>query len=234
MLTTAGDLIYKDIVYDPHDDGLRLIYADWLEDNDAPDHAEFIRERLAGREGLRAFNRLADGYAKRLSSLVGGETCSYGIYRAKPGETESDYGVPDGTPYISVRCRVSPARVEYAYFLFGRGLADAVALPLKVWEDRALVLAKCHPLSAVLLTDKTPGRATADDEAIGGVGWYGAEVPSLTAADEIPLHIWEKIPLPISQAYPYRVKIAPSVRDAKEALSVGCLVWARGKDANWS
>src|SRR5215470_8905667 len=38
--------LYQAILEQPGDDALRLIYADWLEDNDDPVRAEFIRAQL--------------------------------------------------------------------------------------------------------------------------------------------------------------------------------------------
>jgi uncharacterized protein (TIGR02996 family) len=43
MLTAYADAFQDDILEQPDDDVARLIYADWLEDNDEPERAEFIR-----------------------------------------------------------------------------------------------------------------------------------------------------------------------------------------------
>jgi uncharacterized protein (TIGR02996 family) len=40
---THEDAFLADIVENPDDDGVRLIYADWLEDHGQPERAEFIR-----------------------------------------------------------------------------------------------------------------------------------------------------------------------------------------------
>jgi uncharacterized protein (TIGR02996 family) len=47
MLTDAdSEGLLRDILDDPEDDGPRLIYADWLEEHDQPDRAEFIRVQV--------------------------------------------------------------------------------------------------------------------------------------------------------------------------------------------
>jgi uncharacterized protein (TIGR02996 family) len=40
---TTGDALLEDIRRHPDDDGPRLVYADWIEENGEPDRAEFIR-----------------------------------------------------------------------------------------------------------------------------------------------------------------------------------------------
>jgi uncharacterized protein (TIGR02996 family) len=52
---TDPDPFLRAIVEDPDDDAVRLIYADWLEENGQPERAEFIRIQctLAGRVSAR-------------------------------------------------------------------------------------------------------------------------------------------------------------------------------------
>ena len=55
MLTDAdGEGLLRDILDDPEDDGPRLVYSDWLEENGLPERAEFIRVQVekAGLEAL--------------------------------------------------------------------------------------------------------------------------------------------------------------------------------------
>jgi uncharacterized protein (TIGR02996 family) len=39
--TDTGDELLAAILATPEDDGVRLVYADWLEENDQPERAEF-------------------------------------------------------------------------------------------------------------------------------------------------------------------------------------------------
>lgn len=55
---STGDVILSDIIASPGDDGLRLIFADWLEDAGDPDRAAFIRvqvelQRFSHAENVR-------------------------------------------------------------------------------------------------------------------------------------------------------------------------------------
>ena len=53
---TDGEVLFRNILTDPADDLARLVYADWLNEHDQPERAEFIRlgvERHArGKTGL--------------------------------------------------------------------------------------------------------------------------------------------------------------------------------------
>src|SRR5262249_24085793 len=40
---SAGDALLQDVIAHPDEDGPRLIYADWIEENGRPERAEFIR-----------------------------------------------------------------------------------------------------------------------------------------------------------------------------------------------
>jgi uncharacterized protein (TIGR02996 family) len=40
------DALLQAIIGSPHDDGLRLVYADFLEENGQPDRAAFIRVQI--------------------------------------------------------------------------------------------------------------------------------------------------------------------------------------------
>ena len=66
---THEEAFLRDILEHPDDDGRRLIFADWLEDNGDPDRAEFIRVQIA-REHDRA--RAGKGYLdlRRVNALV--------------------------------------------------------------------------------------------------------------------------------------------------------------------
>src|SRR6476659_5225140 len=49
---SEGDSLYQAIYANPDDDTPRLVYADWLDEHDQPERAEFIRVQieLANRE----------------------------------------------------------------------------------------------------------------------------------------------------------------------------------------
>src|SRR5262245_21618304 len=42
-MTSDGEALFRAVCENPADDTPRLVYADWLEENDQPERAEFIR-----------------------------------------------------------------------------------------------------------------------------------------------------------------------------------------------
>jgi uncharacterized protein (TIGR02996 family) len=70
----TDDAFLADIIANPDDDSLRLIYADWLEDRGEPERATFIRVQCElARDGLRPDTRRADLEAKERELLAGHE-----------------------------------------------------------------------------------------------------------------------------------------------------------------
>jgi uncharacterized protein (TIGR02996 family) len=62
MRSDPGSQLLTAIVADPADDALRLIYADWLDEHDQPERAEFIRGQIQlarVKEDSRGRRRLA-------------------------------------------------------------------------------------------------------------------------------------------------------------------------------
>jgi uncharacterized protein (TIGR02996 family) len=52
MPSTADNPFLKAVVANPDDDLTRLVYADWLEENDQPERAEFVRVQVALAAGV--------------------------------------------------------------------------------------------------------------------------------------------------------------------------------------
>src|SRR5262249_22626393 len=52
------DAFLADIIAHPEDDAVRLIYADWLDEHDQPERAEFIRLQIARTGSLARNQRL--------------------------------------------------------------------------------------------------------------------------------------------------------------------------------
>jgi len=82
----------------PHDDTLRLVYADWLDEHGLPDHAAFLRlevrlrraERSQGWFGLcRAFLRAANATPDEWRELVSRPRLVGTTWRTGGGDNES-------------------------------------------------------------------------------------------------------------------------------------------------
>jgi uncharacterized protein (TIGR02996 family) len=48
MLDDTGQQLYRAVLAAPFDDALRLVYADWLDENNQPERAAFIRAQVKG------------------------------------------------------------------------------------------------------------------------------------------------------------------------------------------
>ncbi len=66
---TDGDALRRAVLADPDDDTPRLVYADWLDENDQPDRAAFVRAQV---EAVRAdpFGPAARAAAARAARLL--------------------------------------------------------------------------------------------------------------------------------------------------------------------
>src|SRR5262245_35833946 len=73
MTVTIADAFLADILDHPEDDTLRLIYADWLDEHDQSERAEFIRVQCElMREGLHGFwCNLCEALHRRERELLG-------------------------------------------------------------------------------------------------------------------------------------------------------------------
>src|SRR5829696_3648603 len=63
------DLLLKAVCENPDDDTPRLVFADWLQEHDEEERAEFIRLQVRHAELLRHAVQDADGLARRAREL---------------------------------------------------------------------------------------------------------------------------------------------------------------------
>jgi uncharacterized protein (TIGR02996 family) len=143
MIATAGDALLADIIADPKDDGIRLIYADYLEDNGDEERAEFIRVQL---EMARLHTCEC---APSLYVMPGCATCQLvEPIRRRQRDLLDRHGIdwlaglPGPLAFTSARMR--------------RGLVAAVSLPLALWLEHGPALVKAHPLEGIELSDRRP------------------------------------------------------------------------------
>jgi uncharacterized protein (TIGR02996 family) len=68
---SIGDALLEDICANPTDDDLRLIYADWLDDNGDPERARFIREQVRGVASWSTWYQKETEWTKAMPALPG-------------------------------------------------------------------------------------------------------------------------------------------------------------------
>jgi uncharacterized protein (TIGR02996 family) len=121
-----GDALRAAIVAYPDEDTPRLMYADWLQENDQPERAEFIRSSIADPDGFTHAFPL--GCAAQTIFHRDTEDLIVPILHASP------------LPEVSYTVR--------------RGFVEAVALPASAWFTYGNTLRRDHPVTRVRLTTR--------------------------------------------------------------------------------
>jgi uncharacterized protein (TIGR02996 family) len=243
---TEGEQLLRAVLEEPGDDTVRLVYADWLEENGRGKEAAYIRngvaichpERLnpehdmgAGWDGIIDFitqyppaDRNHCPLCRAISHQRGHPftralAADVGDIFGKPADWSGrkDPGVPN---YVGVRCR-------------GGFVAEVTTTAAQFTEEVARSLFSRHPVTAVCLTDARPS----EDSAIGStrVGWHLAEqTEDVDETDPgmgyIPLRIFERLTRMVSSpvdAYNLGLAVYQREADARGDLSDACCLWGR-------
>lgn len=115
--TTTGEGLFAAIIDNPDDDGLRLIYADWLEENEQEDRARFIRLQITAYAEDNAFCGI-DGKRSAVHERWARDVCEW----------------TGGMEYAHKRV------------IFRRGWVDEVRLCLALWSVNGPQIITKHPL----------------------------------------------------------------------------------------
>lgn len=171
------------ILADPEDDTVRLVFADWLDENGHHARAGFIR--ATGRQRLGAFLNVWQGYSQQLERATG--------LRCR------GHGQKAGAPYLHF---ISPddGTIGDVFLRFRRGFVDSVECRAGAWIAHAGDVCAAHPVRAVTLTDLEPypaGREVPDSiptwfrkRAVGGgVGNADFAAESASVPDPIFAHL---------------------------------------------
>lgn len=226
---SAKDAILQDIIANPEDDGLRLIYADWLEDNgDGMDSllAEFIRIqcRIAQME-------IESGHPKT-TPLAWSCKCDVCVAAVPIRKREAELLplISSYTPYI-----VPDPSIVLVDWAFRRGFIHAISCEVEVWLNHGKTLCNYHPLNKVDIAyvspmdDSTWGR---NDSSILGLDVANLNLPQ--PLHRLPRVIWDSLENYDRLTTGHLVADGPNNKHytggrtvAMEALSKACLKWAR-------
>jgi uncharacterized protein (TIGR02996 family) len=199
-MTTADDLLLA-IVTDPEDIGVRLVYADWLEENGQVERSEFIRvqtdiDRIC--EGNRRGKPETD--ATSLSSLISRESgLMWGVWNA---------GWMDPVP-----------RAWLSDSVINRGFVESISCTCSAWLEHGPAIVRQHPVTKVVLTDKRP---YGSDNYDPGWAWAVEE-----GSDSPPWRLPEVLVSLFDHRPPRFLYRSKSL--ALDALSAACIVYARAK-----
>jgi uncharacterized protein (TIGR02996 family) len=143
-ILTAGDAILRAILEEPADDGLRLIYADYLEEHGEGERAEFIRVQV----DLGTFD---DAY---YLSFANRETCSISAVRQIRRSAEL---LHEAWAMDLLALGLQSAHITCVNdWEFRRGFVSEVRCPLAAWMEHGEAVVKAHPVTRVVVTDREP------------------------------------------------------------------------------
>lgn len=151
---TREDAFIADIIANPADDAIRLIYADWLDGQGREEYGEFIRVQCE-----LANLRCEDG---RILNETGGSGACRGCVRWR----ELRQRERDLLDHLSENWSGSPLhwmldtkpgnQFQHPLAVLRRGFVAEAKCTCQEWLDCGPALVRRHPIERVVLTDKQP------------------------------------------------------------------------------
>lgn len=144
--TNDREGLLASIIANPDDDGLRLIYADWLDENDDPEQAELIRIQIDydRNKALYQCSRLMYCCGEFLDTL--NELIIKGCDRCC---RFADYKLRCSSLALFASRSLGFEGIDFTYI---RGLPDTIRCPAEWWLKHADKVTKYHPIREVHLT----------------------------------------------------------------------------------
>lgn len=199
-MTNTGHNLLQAILADPGDDALRLVYADWLEEQ-GDDRDRWRATMMRGTWWK--------GGPARYHSTFPEFAFLYGERSKSPHVTI------DGEPYFGEPATAATVTIR-------RSFAEELDCTCQQWLTHGPALVRAHPLARVGLTDRR------SLEASDGFGWCcypGSFYAMEHNPDHLPESLFQRLP-PISFDGSNYCLFSTS-QDAIDALSSACLAWAR-------
>lgn len=138
----VGDALRADILANPADNDLRLLYADWLEDNNNADYARYIRWSLANRH-THPVPRVH--WRKWFNPWWTGKTYAHHC-----------------GPMMLLVAKTSKDKESRHHLYARRGFVESIFLPYQDFLMKGKEYCSQHPVERVCLTDKRPLRFAED------------------------------------------------------------------------
>jgi uncharacterized protein (TIGR02996 family) len=217
-ILTEGDALLADVVAHPERDDVRLILADWLQENGQEERAEFIRAQieLATWRDERDWHRKALTRERNLLTQV--------HFWEWFGDVDGWLKAWPGSPAVGVLTDGRGGTCEVGYydgedeknwvFTVRRGFVAEVRLPQQAWLAHGREIAGRHPLERVELSDRKPALF------VGAFCWNrGLPQSQGMPPDFLDPRLW--------YALPTRDTERATAEEAVADLSAACLLWAR-------
>lgn len=209
MTSLDAKALLRDILLHPDDDVPRLVYADWLEE-------------YGGKSERAEYIRWEVVH----STYVNPDMVTHAAWKMWPDSLTSILGVED------------PSRHGWSW-TWHRGFIRVIACTCEAFEKHAEALFLAHPITEVMLTDRSPSRQLSINS---DHPWYWEEHRHLEENRCLPLAIidlltgWKRrarrgelhgVPSTQQRFYVYKT-------DAIAALSPACVLYGRKlRDAAW-
>ncbi len=202
--------LLDDIIANPEDDMLRLIYADWLEDEGHRKRAMFIRATMNGAEFVPTIHSLRRSMTDECRQRILDHLCLIGspIKRWDWQQLEAGVG-----PFRKV--------------VFRRGFISLVRCTQAAWLEHGAAICGMHPVERVEIYDCTP--------FLGAIGtywfWQRIHLPDADAhgTTYIDAEIRDVMVRRCGVWFDHErgVSSLQTKKEAEDAMSRACILWAR-------
>ncbi len=238
------------VIDNPTDDDLRLVFADWLEENGEEDRGAFIRVQIELAQGPRSYRecwknqpkidaevRRMDGLRRREQELqeLHGDTWALPLALAAGFKGTPMYGAANGRDSLG-NPRYHHICSEYASdmgrrlaWTFRRGFVESIETDTKTFLAHGATMVACQPLERVTLTGLQPNQS----QMTGRFGWWDESSEKWGRTDEVPGEIARNLPdSKYDDDFRARGWTWYTTREAAmDALSLAALTWARDRQA---
>lgn len=180
----------------PDDDTARLVYADWLQEHDQPERAEFIRGQIALHHGSdrslqkRTRELLALHWQEWFPVAAGKAINAWASVHPKHREPAVMFyeRVRGGPQFTTNEAERLGGSTHYQMWFVRRGFVDEVVACWSHWQDRGDRLLKCEPVQKVALTTVL-AHPVVPEFTLAGTKYQLIEVATAAAAQKIPLAV---------------------------------------------
>lgn len=202
---TSTDLLSA-VLADPFDDGPRLVYADWLQENGEPERAEFIREAISRRNDGTENGWIIQPHVHHKNAAafkIVLKDSQYLYSRGFPDEIRCTM-----VQWVGENCRYCNGGYTHNDMHYS---PDTCSRCHGTGRTPGIAKAVCEawPVTKVVLVDRQPAIMYKE------YGWYVTDRDSIPST--IPMELWSLLP----------VKWAKTQAEALAALSHAALTYGR-------